>query len=187
LWSCTSGASFIRGDTRIGTSTVIPTTQSFNSNVSGVQSGPEAATRQRALSILKEELAQGRRVYLDVVPDEENAFDRDALQILVDAPGMGRVQLGFVRNSQTRCDFCGTETDRFPQSKKGQPPACARCGHSDQLVRIGLASKLAAQLREFADLRVYGEVLQITGGSQEKPSMGCNIMLRTLVDSGKGR
>jgi hypothetical protein len=139
--------------------------------ISGTMSGDDAATRQTALATLAEMDEMQRPKWLDLVPQWDNPFDGDAIQIFIDHPTLGRVQLGFVKNSDTICDFCGNEMERFPQ--KG----CPRCKHSDQLRRNGAATRLSQEMRRDPSAQFYGAITDITGGKDGK-NFGCNVVIR---------
>jgi hypothetical protein len=156
--------------------------ESVNTSVAGVMSGPEVATRQLALSMIKENIEQriaadpkDKRFFFDLVPEPENPYDADAIQVMADVPGLGRVQLGYIRNSDTICDFCEHMMERYPTSKK-----CPKCQRTDHLRREGLATRVAAVMRENPSCRFYGEVLQVTGGVDGK-CFGCNFVVRQVI------
>lgn len=141
-----------------------------------IEGGKTMKYRQLALKFLAHYRAQdpSRRILLSVVPDPENKFDPNALQLITDIPEMGgRVQLGFIRNAGTVCGFCLREFPKFPPGGK-----CPACGRNDHLERKGLATQLAEAMRANPTLKYYAEVLEVTGGTQEKAHYGCNIEVR---------
>lgn len=160
--------------------------QSCNTAIAGVMSGPEVETRQLALGMIKESVAQriaadpkDKRFFFDLVPEPENPFDSAAIQIMADCPGLGRVQLGYIRNSDTICDFCNCAMERFPTSKK-----CQQCKRTDHLRRDGLATKVSAAMQADPHARFYGELLQVTGGADGK-NYGCNLVIRQVIEHKK--
>jgi hypothetical protein len=143
--------------------------------VSGVSSGPEADLRQAALAILQEAMKENptQRYFLDMVPEPDNPYDVDAIKLMLDLPALGgRMQLGYVKNAQTRCTFCDQALERNPASG-----ICPHCNHQGQLVREGIASKLAPAMRSSSTDRWYCEITEITGGTGNKKSFGCNIRI----------
>jgi len=156
--------------------------ESVNTAIAGVMSGPEAETRQLALGLIKDNLAEriaadpkDKRFFFDLVPQWDNPYDSDAIQVMADVPGLGRVQLGYIRNSDTICDFCTHVMERFPTSKK-----CPKCHRTDHLRRDGLATKVSSAMREDPSCRFYGEVMQVTGGVDGK-CFGCNFVVRQVI------
>jgi hypothetical protein len=145
--------------------------------ISGTMSGDDAETRQTALATLAEIEEKQRPKWLDLVPQWDNPYDGDAIQIFIDHPTLGRVQLGFVKNSDTVCDFCQHEMERFPQKGKDGVSRCPRCKHSDQMRRDGAATRLSQEMRRDPSARFYGAISDITGGKDGK-SFGCNIVIR---------
>lgn len=161
--------------------------EAVSTSIAGVMSGPEASTRQLALSMLKESLAKriaddpkDKRIFFDLVPEPDNEFDPDAIQVMADVPGLGRTQLGYIRNSDTVCDFCEHAMERFPA--KG---VCPKCKRADHVRRDGLATRVAQVMREDPECRFYGEVMQLTGGPQgggkEDKCFGCNFQVRQVI------
>jgi hypothetical protein len=153
------------------------------SKVVGVCSGDEAETRQLALRLVKEHWSERERWYADLVPDPENPYDSDAIQLISDVPTLGRTQLGFVSNSQRTCDFCRTDFDTAPKGDR-----CPKCGEKETIRRNGLASQLCRAFQEDPHLLFYAEINAITGGPEPnaKPdakakSFGANIMIRGYV------
>lgn len=140
------------------------------SKISGVQSGPDSEIRQEALEAIRELKEAGQRVYVDLVPQWENPYDGDAIAALVNLPEIGRTQIGFIKNSTTQCDFCHHTHARFPKA------GCIQCGHTDQLRRDGIATRLSAEMRKDPDVRFYAEVSEVTGGRGK--SFGLNIVIR---------
>ena len=144
----------------------------IHTKIAGVCSG-DRDTRQAAL----EELADLRnanpdqKVYLDLVPHPENPYDPDAIAIFVNLPDLGRVQLGFIQNANTRCTFCDYRHERFPKN------GCVRCGRTDSLEREGLATRIAAEWRGDPEANFFAELLEVTGGTDSK-NFGANILVR---------
>lgn len=154
----------------------------FYSNVSGTMSGDESDTRQLALEMIAGLMKCNKAVFMDIVPDPENKWDRDALALYANLPDIGRTQVGFVKNAQHICDFCDKEFEREPRDKATGETKCTRCGHGKPDVRRnGLASKIAKELRADPTVRFYAQVMQVTGGSADKPNRGCNIVIRRVI------
>lgn len=148
----------------------------YRSSISGVMSGDSWDTRQECLKEIKEVMEMSKKaVFLDIVPEPTNPYDRDALQLFFNSPTFGRTQIGYVKNAQTLCDFCGMDFERYPTSGK-----CKRCGHGEEdLKRNGLASKIAKELRADPTCHFYAQVIQVTGGIGQK-NLGCNIIIRRV-------
>ncbi len=138
-------------------------------NISGTISGPEAGRRQQALRILEESGIDP--VILEVVPEPENPYDPDALGLWTEVPSMGRVQLGYVPNARSVCDFCCSTYQRHP----GQ---CRTCKRKDHLRRTDTASKVAPAIRKDPGSEWYAELVEFTGGEEERPSRGAMIVIR---------
>ena len=148
------------------------------SKVSGVTSGDDALTRQTALKILAALPEDKRPKYLDLVPEEENEYDRDAIMVFAEVPSLGRVQIGYVKNSDCYCGMCGEPYSRFPSNGM-----CTVCNGKD-IRREGMATALSQEMRRDSTLRFYAMLLEVTGGG-EKKSYGCNIMLKQVFDRKK--
>lgn len=142
--------------------------------VAGAMSGPEWESRQGGLKELRETLDQGIHVVLELIPEPENPYDTDAIRVECVLARAGRVQLGYVKNSNGFCDLCHKPFERFPKR-------CPGCRHSDYLRRDGAATRIATALREEPGLQIYGEVLEVTGGTEDKQSFGCNIIVKSMV------
>ncbi len=143
------------------------------SKLSGVMSGPDADLRQEALEEIRDMKAAGKRVYIDLVPQWDNPYDSDAIAAFANLPESGRTQIAFLKNSTTHCDFCRHTHERFPKN------GCARCGHTDQLRRDGVATRVSAEMRQHPEARFYAEVMEVTGGYGR--SAGCNIVIRSAA------
>jgi hypothetical protein len=149
-------------------------------SIAGVNSGPEAETRQDALRRLARlQQEQDRPIWLDLVRDKENPADPDAIQVFANVPELGRVQLGFVRNADCTCELCDKNFARFPEGG-----VCPKCG-AGRVIRCGLASKICRKMEADPSLAFYGQVLQVTGGqpSQGKNQWGCNILIRARTQT----
>jgi hypothetical protein len=146
----------------------------IRTRVTGVSSGLDAETRQLALEIIRESLIPKERWFLDLVPQWDNEYDSDAIQVMTEVPGMGRVQIGFIKNPETICDFCHHQHTSYPKEGK-----CSGCGRGkDSLRRNGLASQISQLMREDPTANYYGEILEVTGGEGAKANFGCNIVIK---------
>lgn len=137
------------------------------SRIAGVMMG-DKELRQESLKILSQHKGA---VPLELVPEPTNPYDSDAIAIFCQVPGKGRVHLGYVPNGKSSCTFCGEQFSRFPQDGM-----CPRCGNSD-LLREGLAKKLHNWLRVDPTIVMKAEISEVTGGTQDKKSYGCNIKI----------
>jgi hypothetical protein len=149
----------------------------IRTKVVGVTMGLDADTRQLAIRTIGENLETRVRWFLDLVPEPTNEYDRDALQVMSDVPGMGRVQLGYVSNCEITCGFCGKGFPKWPMEKGKKIDLCPTCG-STELKRDGLASMMCRVMRQDPAANFYGEVLSVTGGTDDKPSCGLNFAIR---------
>lgn len=149
----------------------------IRTKIAGTNSGADAQLRQSALREIAGLEPKRRPRYLDLVPDPENEYDKDAIQVIVDLPSLGRIQLGFVKNSDTVCDFCRSQYGSFPRDSK-----CIKCGRNDHLRRDGVATKVCQEMRRDPDARFYAELIEVTGGSDGKANYGCNIAIRRVFD-----
>jgi hypothetical protein len=152
------------------------TLSDVRTTITGVMSGPEAKLRQMALAILGEQIAEeptNRKIrYVDLVTEWDNPYDGDAIRVMADIPDLGgRVQLGYVKNAQTLCNFCQRQLERNPTSG-----ICPECGTKGQLERVGIATKLSQAMRADPNSRWYAEILEITGGKDGK-NYGCNLRI----------
>ncbi len=143
----------------------------------GVTMGEDAETRQLAIRTIGEHWDGEARYFLDLVPQPDNPFDADAIRVMAEVPGMGRVQLGFVSNSACLCGFCGKDYPSWPKVKGEKVTQCPVCS-SDQLRPDGLATKISQLMREQPNENYYGEILSITGGTEDKPTSGCNFAIK---------
>lgn len=153
----------------------------IRTKVVGVTMGDEADVRQLAIKTIGEHFDPDKRWFLDLVPEPDNAFDRDALRVMTEVPGMGRVQLGFVSNSEITCGFCGANFPTHPKEKVNgkleKVENCPTCG-STELKRDGLATKMCKLMRQDPTANYFGEVLSVTGGTEDKPTSGLNFAIR---------
>jgi hypothetical protein len=154
----------------------------IRTKVVGVTMGDDADTRQLAIKTIGEHFDPNKRWFLDLVPEPDNPYDENALKVMTDVPGMGRVQLGYVSNCEITCEFCGKEYPKWPtvRDSKGKTVKSEQClvCSSDRLKRDGLATRMSQQMRRDPQGNYYGEVLSITGGTEDKPSSGCNFAIR---------
>lgn len=142
--------------------------------VAGTMSGDDKDTRQLVLKTIAELPPELKPKYVDLVPDWENEYDHDAIMAFVDVPTLGRFQIGFVKNSDSTCGFCGEPFSRVP--KDGICPICKR----EDIRRNGMATKISQEMRRDETIRFYAELLEVTGGSSDKPSYGCNILVKKV-------
>lgn len=149
----------------------------IRTKVVGVTMGEDAETRQLAIKTIGEHFDSSKRWFLDLVPEWDNPYDGDALRVMTDVPGMGRVQLGFVSNSEAVCGFCGKDFPSWPKVKTVRLEQCPQCS-SDKLRRDGLATKVSQLMRQDPAANYYGEVLSVTGGTEDKPTSGLNFAIR---------
>lgn len=146
-------------------------------SIAGVNIGDDRQLRQEALQILQEHKQQHPKdaVFLDLVPEPENPFDKDAIQVLVNIPELGgRVQLGYIRN-RPQCPWCNRE---FKSEEVGR--RCPNC-HQGTITRDGLASQLRRTQREDPTRHYYGMVSEVTGGTGAKTIYGCNIIIKQRI------
>jgi hypothetical protein len=139
----------------------------------GARSGPEATVRQAALDEAQRLVAAGKVVPLLLIPEPENPFDPDAIRCELALPAIGRVQVGYVKNSSGICGYCQKPFVRYPK-------VCSGCRHSDYLSRDGAATKISAALRACPEIQLVGYILEVTGGTEEKPTFGGNIRIELI-------
>ncbi len=167
-------------------------------NLAGVSMGDEVddgtgkriKIRQLALKYLKEQIEKARAergrtpaVFLDLVPEPENPFDPDAVQVLTNIDKLGgRTQLGYLRNADTHCSFCLRDHPKFPTNPKTGTPQCPVCKRGDHLERRGLATRVAALMREKPRASFSALLLEVTGGTDVKGHYGCNVEIRYQED-----
>lgn len=152
----------------------------IRTSVAGTNSGPERAERQQALGQIAQIMAEtGQPFFLDLVPDPENKWDPNALQLIANLPEMGgRFLLGYVRN-RPGCDYCNREFTATTLQIGDTCPNCLR----GQIQREGLATRLSTELRKNEPgVSYYAEVMEITGGVGEKTLRGCNIVIRRYAE-----
>jgi hypothetical protein len=173
--------------------------EAINTKIVGVTMGPEGSTRQLALEKIRQHWSERERWFVDLVPEPDNPFDSCAVRCLVDVPGMGRTQVGYIRNSGM-CNFCKYEPERFPSGET--EPTCPQCNNRGTLKRNGLATHLTECMEADPHLHLYGEIQQITGGpgpddevfdeanngvplkvpgTGKKKSYGCNIQVKGYI------
>lgn len=146
------------------------------------------ATRQLAVRTLFELPASKRPKLLYLVPEPENPHDPFAVRVLVDHPTLGRVQIGYVKNSEVHCLLCksvyttekrtdggGSQLPKLPADGK-----CARCGDSEHLERHGLAWQICRWMEEYPDTVFYGDGVTFTGGGEGKANIGVNFVIRQV-------
>lgn len=151
----------------------------IRTKVVGVTMGDEAETRQLAIQTIKEHWEDRPRWFLDLVPDPDNPFDPSAIRVMCDVPDIGRVQIGFIQNAETRCGFCNRTFPKWPKVKGSNTTQCPVCG-SEQLHRDGLATKVSQAMIDQPNESFYGEVLSITGGEEGKESYGLNFEIKRV-------
>ncbi len=155
----------------------IDTLQEVRTSIAGSNSGPEAEERQEALQYISKYMEKRETpFFIDLVPDPENKFDPNAIQLIADVADMGgRIQLGYVRNRPS-CNYCHRE---FTGSSLKIGEECPNCRRG-KVERVGLASKLAESMRNGNSF--YAQVDQVTGGTGEKTLRGCNLIIRRRAE-----
>lgn len=159
---------------------------SFREMASAVAGTTMAPGRQDALRKLRERIQEDpqdrKRRFLQLIPEPQNKWDKDAVGVWAHIPGFGPeenngwFQIGYIRNGETYCTFCETTHPAYP---KGDPPRCSKCrntGH-DWFERRGTAKKLAQEMAKDPHARFYAVVQEVTGGTGHKENLGCNILI----------
>lgn len=149
----------------------------IRTKVVGVTMGDDADTRQAAIKAIGESFDEDERWFLDLVPEPDNPYDKFAVRVMTNVPGMGRVQLGYVGNAEVKCGFCSKEYPSWPKRNGVALDGCPNCS-SDNLQRNGLATQLCKLMAADPTANYFGEILSITGGTEEKPTAGCNFAIR---------